>query len=246
MSPIRINHWQTNGRNKNKRRKSDLSRYTGGTFQGSMASALKRYIRIPSYDSPCTSSTSHPPHTLSLTIHFNAVVWFPRIFLRIILFVDEKKFQVFVPSTISLLGRYDIIFFFNLFPFITPPLSFSTIVQHSSAPFHRRVSAFLPIVLRCQISPGHGSRVVAVLRTPDAHRHPRHNEGVGFYSNAPLSDTSSTTQTSSIVRFRNRTKSGNSVFLRERRRLVAIIDLTFFSRRGIELAELVNSDFFLP
>lgn len=159
--------------------------------------------------------------------------------------LTKKKSQVFLPSTISLLGRYDFIFFFNLFPFITPPLSFSTIVQHSSAPFHRRVSAFLPIVLRCQISPGHGSRVVTVLRTPDAHPHPRHNEGVGFYSNAPLSDTSSTTQTSSIVRFRNRTKSGNSVFLRERRRLVAIIDSTFFSRRGIELAELANSVFFL-
>lgn len=115
VSPIRINHWETNGRNKNKRRKSDLSRYTGGTFWGSMASTLKRYIRVPSCDSPCTSSTSHPPHTLSSTIYFNAVVWFLRIFSRIILFVDEKK----IPSISSLynLSARAIRFYFLFQPF---------------------------------------------------------------------------------------------------------------------------------
>lgn len=40
------------------------------------------------------------------------------------------------------------------------------------------------------------------LRTPDTH-HPRHKPGVGFYSNARHSDTSSSPETSIVLRFRN-------------------------------------------
>lgn len=105
----------------------------------------------------------------------------------------------------------EMIFFFFLSLNTAPPLSLSAIGP-SILPLHPFI-AFLPVILPRQISPrAHveppSSATHDVLRTSDiAHRHPYHNEGeVGFYSNELLSDTSSTTQTTGIVRFRNRAK----------------------------------------